>query len=188
MNANRHGQTASCKRIAAALGAITAILVLGAAPSAIAKSKPVRIKVVRTSSGSEAPDGTITARIAFTAKDPACLSKIPFDNSEHAQPSLLLSAVIGTALVGPFQRLPGRGAVYGLTLPPGTIVTYLADDGSKIQAPATQAFNGFVGAAFKFNPRQGDPFWQRKSKKLGRVICAPKPENGGDFPLGGPGL
>ena len=100
------------------LAAVT-LLVLGAAPSAIATSKPVTVPVRQALSVVKAPDGTITARLVLKAKDPACLSAIPW---LPGFPVLWLSFP-GDTRLPPFPhsfQMPVVGrAAYEVTLPPG---------------------------------------------------------------------
>ena len=188
---NRPGQTAGCKRIAAALGAITAILVLGVAPSAIAKiaqspiakrKKPVTVPVQQALSVVKAPDGTITARLVLTAKDPACLSAIPW---APGFPILWLKFP-GDTQISSFPHsfpMPVVGpAANQVIVPPDTSVTVDVGDAPTggrdyKQFTTSQATAGKVFVLFAPNRP-----WKRKSKKLGRVICLSK-VFGGEFPL-----
>ena len=190
MSANRQGQTGRCKPIALALSAVAAILVLGAAPSAVAMSKPVTVKVREVPSVVKAPDGTITAGLVLKAKDPACLSAIPF---ERGSPYVSLGGFPGDTglLPAPTFQMPAVGrAAYQLILPPETTVTIDVGPSptnmgrERKQVMTSQATQGIVLGAFKNPNPRNDPSWQRKSKKLGRVICAPQGLRG-EFPLGG---
>lgn len=177
------------------MSAIAAIAVLGSAPSASANLKasgyggPLpTIKVREIPSATKAPDGTITARMDYKTKDPACLDKPQPYKPDSPFIELLLPAIPGNiraaagggGLVHFQLQVVGRGA-WALTIPPQTDVTYddVTPEGDLIERHTTTgtAYKGFInGYIDPFHPRKGVFFWRGKSKKLGRVICYPKPE------------